>query len=939
MFFLIAGFFFFPNFAENHRSHFGPPSPFNQDGTRCRSFRCFPSWLPYLFAIFFCWSPVAAFAQGISYVQAASGTPDTPSTAVSVNYPAAETAGDLNLVVVGWNNTAAAVQSVSDSGGNVYKLAVGPTVGPSLLQSIYYAPGIRSGSNTVKVSFSQAAVYPDVRILEYRGVNTLDATATGSGSGTSAKTTSASELIFAADMLQIITVGAGSGFTARVVSGDSNLAEDKTVTASGSYSATAKVSSGNWIIQMATFSNVSPPAAGVLSGLSCSTNAFTGAGSDTCTLSLSAAAGTGGVAVSLSSNNSAVTAPSSLSVPAGSSSASFTATVSAVSSAQTATLTASAGGLSSTFSLSLGACAPGLRISTTALNFGSVTVNTSSPAQAVTLTSSGAAALTLSAGSVSGAGFSISGASFPLTLNPGQTATLAVIFAPTASGTASGSITLSDNASPSTATISLSGAGQSAAPTVTGVSPGSGATAGGTAVTITGTNFASAATVTFGTAAASHVTVVNSSTITAMTPAGSAGAVTVSVAGNGQSGSLAGGFTYNAPATIAYVQGASGTPDTPLATVSVNYPAAQTGGDMNLVVVGWNNTAAAIQSVTDSAGNAYRLAVGPTVGPSLLQSIYYAPGIRSGNNTVKVTFSQAAVYPDVRILEYRGVSALDGIAVGSGSGNTASTGPATTSSANELLFAADMLETTTTGAGSGFTARIVSGDSNMAEDQIVTTAGSYTATAQVNSGNWVLQLATFSNATPPAGGVAGLTVGATSVAFGNVSLNSPATQTVTLTSSGTSALIISAGSVTGAGFSISGPAFPVTLNPGQVATLYVGFDPTSAGNATGAVTLTSNGSTGTTIINLSGSGETTSYQVALTWDAPANSSDPVAGYKIYRATGGTSSYQLMNASADVPTNYTDTTVQSGASYSYYVESVDAQGNQSVPSNTYTVNIP
>ena len=83
-----------------------------------------------------------------------------------------------------------------------------------------------------------------------------------------------------------------------------------------------------------------------------------------------------------------------------------------------------------------------------------------------------------------------------------------------------------------------------APPTVSSVSPNSGSTSGGTAVTITGTNFAAGATVTFGGAAATNVVVVNSTTITATTPAGSAGAVTVTVKVSGQSGSLTNGFTY-----------------------------------------------------------------------------------------------------------------------------------------------------------------------------------------------------------------------------------------------------------------------------------------------------------------------------------------------------------------------------------------------------------
>jgi hypothetical protein len=96
-------------------------------------------------------------------------------------------------------------------------------------------------------------------------------------------------------------------------------------------------------------------------------------------------------------------------------------------------------------------------------------------------------------------------------------------------------------------------------PTVSSVAPSSGSTAGGTAVTITGTNFAAGATVNFGSTAATDVTVVNSTTITATTPAGGAGAVTVTVTDpGGQSGSLASAFTYIAPPTVSSVAPNSG---------------------------------------------------------------------------------------------------------------------------------------------------------------------------------------------------------------------------------------------------------------------------------------------------------------------------------------------------------------------------------------------
>lgn len=84
-----------------------------------------------------------------------------------------------------------------------------------------------------------------------------------------------------------------------------------------------------------------------------------------------------------------------------------------------------------------------------------------------------------------------------------------------------------------------------AAPTVTGVAPNSGSTAGGTAVTITGTGLSGATSVTFGGNAASNVVIAgDGQSLTATTPAGSAGAATVSVTTPGGTGQLAGGYTY-----------------------------------------------------------------------------------------------------------------------------------------------------------------------------------------------------------------------------------------------------------------------------------------------------------------------------------------------------------------------------------------------------------
>lgn len=86
------------------------------------------------------------------------------------------------------------------------------------------------------------------------------------------------------------------------------------------------------------------------------------------------------------------------------------------------------------------------------------------------------------------------------------------------------------------------------APTVTSINPTTGVTTGGTTVTITGTGFLAGATVSFGGTAATGVALVNSTTITASTPAHAAGAVNVVVTNTDtKSATLINGYTYTAP--------------------------------------------------------------------------------------------------------------------------------------------------------------------------------------------------------------------------------------------------------------------------------------------------------------------------------------------------------------------------------------------------------
>ena len=93
-----------------------------------------------------------------------------------------------------------------------------------------------------------------------------------------------------------------------------------------------------------------------------------------------------------------------------------------------------------------------------------------------------------------------------------------------------------------------------ATPTVTGLSPTSGATAGGTTVTITGTGFTGATQVQFGGVNATGFTVVNATTITATAPAGT-GTVNVRVTAPGglSANTAADDYAYLDPPVISSI--------------------------------------------------------------------------------------------------------------------------------------------------------------------------------------------------------------------------------------------------------------------------------------------------------------------------------------------------------------------------------------------------
>jgi chitodextrinase len=183
-----------------------------------------------------------------------SGTVD------SVPFGSANSAGNFVVAYVVWNNSGAV--ALADSRGNSYAPVAPATKWRNSWSSqVFYAKNIAGGANTVTATFATAInQFAILYIHEYSGidrVNPLDVTASAAGSAAamnsgSATTTDATDLIFGAGASRGAVTAGGAGYTSRsTFSG--NITEDKRVTASGSYNATATQDSNAWVMHMVAF--------------------------------------------------------------------------------------------------------------------------------------------------------------------------------------------------------------------------------------------------------------------------------------------------------------------------------------------------------------------------------------------------------------------------------------------------------------------------------------------------------------------------------------------------------------------------------------------------------------------------------------------------------------------------------------------------------------
>ncbi|MGA8216494.1 MAG: IPT/TIG domain-containing protein, partial [Candidatus Sulfotelmatobacter sp.] len=199
----------------------------------------------------------------INYIQRGDSTAPSANP-IGEQMPNPQTAGNTNVVIIGWSDTSATVSSVTDTEGNSYVAALNPVANNGLSQAIYYAANIKgdnpsgTNNNNIIVSFSQSASSADLRITEYQGIGAIDGAAGNSGTGTLAdtgvcSTTNAVDLIVAGTTVTTGVTGAGNLYTLVDLTGFGDSVEQQITSAAGSCEATAPLSDGNWVIQSVAF--------------------------------------------------------------------------------------------------------------------------------------------------------------------------------------------------------------------------------------------------------------------------------------------------------------------------------------------------------------------------------------------------------------------------------------------------------------------------------------------------------------------------------------------------------------------------------------------------------------------------------------------------------------------------------------------------------------
>jgi hypothetical protein len=172
------------------------------------------------------------------------------------------------------------------------------------------------------------------------------------------------------------------------------------------------------------------------------------------------------------------------------------------------------------------------------------------------------------------------------------------------------------------------------APTLTGISPDTGGTSGGTVTTITGTGFLANATVKFGGTSATNVSVASATSITATAPAHAAGKVDVVVTNTDtKSATLAQAFTYAVPVAISSIVPATG-PTTGGTPVTITGTGFQTGATVKIGALSATDV-----TVVSATSITARTPLGPTTAQLSTDVVVTNPDATKATATSAFTYT------------------------------------------------------------------------------------------------------------------------------------------------------------------------------------------------------------------------------------------------------------------------------------------------------------
>ena len=600
-----------------------------------------------------------------------------------------------------------------------------------------------------------------------------------------------------------------------------------------------------------------------------------------------------------------------------------------------------------------------LTVTPASVSFGVVDVG-NNQSQPATLTNSGGSSLKVTQITVTGAGFSVSGLTFPVTLTSGQSQGFTVIFTPKSTGTVSGNLAIANTGSSPTVNVALS-AGSVTEGTVT-PSPSS-------------LNFGS---IQVGYKQTLAETLINSGgsslKVTQVTATGAG----ISVSGLSLPLTLAAGqsqaFSVTfAPQTAGTVNGnlaIANTGSTPTVNVAIT-AGSQTAGvitpspsSLNFGSVQVGSNQALPQTLTNSGGSPVTVTqVNPTgtgfsvsglslplilaAGQSQSFNVIFAPA-STGSSTGNLAIISDASNSPVNV-------ALSGTGLAAGA---LTPNPSSLSFGNVQVGNNQQLSETITNTG-GVNVSISqatitgTGFSMTAWAPLVLTPGqhytfpvTFTPPSPANdSGNVsIISNASNPNLSVPLSGTGTpvpqgqLAVTPTTLNFGNVAVGTNAQLQGTLTAS-VASVTVTSDTLNGSAFALSGlSSYPIVIPAGQHVQFTVTFTPPGTGVASGSLSFFSNASNSPTVESLTGTGTPPpQHSVNLSWTA--STSQSIIGYNIYRGVKSGGPYSKINSVLNASTLYTDTTVADGLTYYYVTTAVNSSNTESAYSNQTTAVIP